>query len=181
VAERPTPLRTEVVGPREGSVDVAGWTDRQLTGYVVDTVLHVKHDLGQLRAGLGLDLEDKEHRLRVLEGRARVQASEAVTPVEGRARMREKETSWHDYDAELERARLMLRDRVKDPGDRGMTSDRARAIAMGVVHAVEDERELQRWRGVRGWLGSRAGKLVDRGLTVAAAGAIGWLIHYLSR
>lgn len=94
--------------------------------------------------------------------------------------MREQEGSWHDYDAEFEKARLLLHARVNEPSDR-MTSDRARAIAKEVVSAAKDGSDAAVWRRLKSWPAWLAAKGAEHAISLLVGGGLVLLWHWLSR
>jgi hypothetical protein len=113
------------------------------------------------------------HALEFLKG-----AHEHHLRTHGLGPMRDPESSYHDFDQPLDELRADMRAKVKD---RHHPISEASALRLMRQEAarVRDMTELGTWRGIKGWLSSRAGKAADRALTVLAAGAVGWLVHYL--
>jgi hypothetical protein len=149
----------ELVGPdRE---DVSTCTDRALILRCIDAVLHMQHDLGR-------------HLAAITRIERRLLQVEATGPS-----MRDPDSSWHDYDADWERARLILRDKVKDPRD-PMDSDRVRALAKDALLSVETGRELRTWRTVKNWPRWLAREGLKALVPLIVGGAAVYLWHLLS-
>lgn len=164
----------ELVGPADEKgrrEDVSGHTERSLVLRALDGILHVAQDMRLLKLGLRLELDDHDGRIRLLEGGPSMRPPPAIVP----GSYRDPDASSHDWSAQLAEADRILRLRVKDQGDRGMTSDRARAIALEVVKAATDGEELSTWRRIKA-LGP---KLAWEGLKATVPLIVGGVAVYI--
>jgi hypothetical protein len=198
------PPRGPAVG-EERAVAIANMTGEERQAAVDEAILvyadvasRAAHESNLVR----LELERHESRMAEIERVARVVSVEAreiakfakalrehVSSVDARvvtleqsdsmapAPVREEMPSHHDWSEELSRLSTELTARVKDKRD-PMTSDRAAAIAAGVVREAEDAHELGRWRWRKGWA-QRMGTEIVKAALLLVLGYVAsrWLLR----
>src|SRR5271165_7605 len=140
---------------------------RQLVLRALNVGLRTHEDVRQLGIRLGIEIDQFHARISALEAHG-APADRAPAQVSG-----------HDWSDQLAVADQILRQRVKDPSDKAMTSDRARAIAADVVQSVAADQELSRWRAVKSLPGRIAARALETLVTLAVGGAAVELAHWL--
>jgi hypothetical protein len=139
------PTLPQIVGEGESRIDVAKLTDRGIAVKALDLILRMQHamqvhaseflsfrkDATDDKAVLLKQIDDYERRISCLEGRPREAAA-----------------SSHEWNELLTTAGNELSRRVKDTRD-GLDSNRARAIAMEVVHTVKTAEDAKSFRSLK--------------------------------
>jgi hypothetical protein len=171
------------VGPDTRREDMFGVSERKLALRSVHEALLTRDAMqAWTHHQKNLDVRVKNAEEQLVDHETRIGALEKgglPTPIP-LPPMRDPESSYHGFDAELRDLREDIRSKVKDT-HHPLSEASALRLIRSEAARMKAATELGTWRRIKLFFTTTGGKMIDRGITVIIAAAVGYLAHYLGK